>query len=125
MLQRNQKSILNVLLLLILSIFLTNCSGVKKLSIFKEEVPRQKLDLPKPSPLQLEQIKWIIITSQNAEEVFKKMEEQGLDPVLFGLTDNDYQLIAKNFAQIRNQLKITNDLLDKYKEYYESDKENK
>ena len=47
------------------------------------------------------------------------MEEQGLDPVLFGLNDKDYQLIAKNFAQIRNQLKITNDLLDKYKEYYE------
>ena len=125
MLQRNLKLIQNVLVLLILSIFLTNCSGVKKLSIFKEEVPRQKLDLPKPSPLQLEQIKWIIITSQNAEEVFKKMEEQGLDPVLFGLTDNDYQLIAKNFAQIRNQLKITNDLLDKYKEYYEPKKEEK
>jgi hypothetical protein len=125
MLQRNLKLIQNVLVLLILSIFLTNCSGVKKLSIFKEEVPRQKLDLPKPSPLQLEQIKWIIITSQNADEVFKKMEEQGLDPVLFGFTDNDYQLIAKNFAQIRNQLKITNDLLDKYKEYYESDEDNK
>jgi len=119
MLQRNQKSILNVLVLLILLTFLTNCSGVKKLSIFKEEVKRQELNLEKPTPLQLEQIKWIIITSENAEEVFKKMEEQGLDPVLFGLTDNDYQLIAKNFAQIRNQLKITNDLLDKYKEYYE------
>jgi hypothetical protein len=53
------------------------------------------------------------------------MEEQGLDPVLFGLTDNDYQLIAKNFAQIRNQLKITNDILDKYKDYYEPKKEEK
>ena len=111
--------------MLIPLIFLTNCSGVKQLSIFKEEVKRQELNLEKPSPLQLEQIKWIIITSENAEEVFKKMKEQGLDPVLFGLTDNDYQLIAKNFAQIRNQLKITNDLLDKYKEYYESDKDNK
>jgi hypothetical protein len=111
--------------LLILSIFLTNCSSVKQLSIFKQEVPRQKLDLQKPTPLQLEQIKWIIITSENANEVFKKMEEQGLDPVLFGLTDNDYQLIAKNFAQIRNQLKITNDLLDKYKEYYEPKEETK
>ena len=110
---------LKVILILILSIFLTNCSGVKQLSIFKEEVKRQELNLEKPTPLQLEQIKWIIITSENADEVFKKMEEQGLDPVLFGLTDNDYQLIAKNFAQIRNQLKITNDLLDKYKEYYE------
>ena len=110
---------LKVILILVLSIFLTNCSGVKQLSIFKEEVKRQELNLEKPTPLQLEQIKWIIITSENADEVFKRMEEQGLDPVLFGLTDNDYQLIAKNFAQIRNQLKITNDLLDKYKEYYE------
>ena len=100
---------------------LTNCSSVKKLSIFKQEVPRAELNLDKPTALQLEQIKWIIITSDNAEEVFKKMEEQGLDPVLFGLNDKDFQLIAKNFAQIRNQLKITNDLLDKYKEYYETD----
>ena len=125
MLQRNQKSILNVLVLATLITFLTSCSGVKQLSIFKEEVKRQELNLDKPTPLQLEQIKWIIITSENADEVFKKMEEQGLDPVLFGLTDNDYQLIAKNFAQIRNQLKITNDILDKYKDYYEPKKEEK
>jgi uroporphyrinogen-III synthase len=124
MLQRNQKSILNVLVWLTLVTFLTSCSGVKQLSIFKEEVKRQELNLDKPTPLQLEQIKWIIITSENAAEVFKKMEEQGLDPVLFGLTDNDYQLIAKNFAQIRNQLKITNDILDKYKEYYEPKEKN-
>ena len=111
--------------MLIPLIFLTNCSGVKQLSIFKEEVKRQELNLEKPTPLQLEQIKWIIITSENADEVFKKMEEQGLDPVLFGLTDNDYQLIAKNFAQIRNQLKITNDILDKYKDYYEKEEQTK
>ena len=66
-------------------------------------------------------MKWIIITSENADEVFKKLEEQGIDPVLWGLTDKDFELLAKNFAQIRNQLKITNDLLDKYKKYYETD----
>ena len=57
--------------------------------------------------------------------MFKRLEEEGIDPVLFGLTDKDFQLIAKNFARIRNQLKITNDLLDKYKEYYEGDLEKK
>ena len=119
MLQRSQKSILNALLLLTLTIFLTSCSGVKQLSIFKEEVPRAKLNLEKPTPLELENLRWIIITSANAEEVFKKLEEQGIDPVLWGLTDKDFELLAKNFARIRNQLKITNDLLDKYKEYYE------
>ena len=104
---------------------ITNCSGVKKLSIFKEEVKRQELNLNKPNPLVLERIKWHIITSENAEEVFAKLEAEGIDPVLFGLTDKDFQLIAKNFAQFRNQLKVTNELLDKYKEYYEGDLENK
>jgi len=111
--------------LLILSIFLTSCAGVKQLEIFKQEVPREKLNLNKPTPLELENLKWIIITSENAEEVFKRLEESGIDPVLWGLTDKDFELLAKNFAQIRNQLKITNDLLDKYKEYYESDLEDK
>ena len=70
-------------------------------------------------------MRWIIITSENAEEVFKRLEEEGIDPVLFGLTDKDFQLIAKNFAQIRNQLKVTNELLDKYKEYYEPEVDKK
>ena len=122
MLQRSLKSILSVLVSLILITSLTSCSSVKKLEIFKTEVEREKLDLKKPTPLELEQLRWIIITSENAEEVFKKLEEQGIDPVLFGLTDKDFELLAKNFARIRNQLKITNDLLDKYKEYYEPEK---
>jgi len=104
---------------LMLCLLLSGCSGVKKLTIFKEEVKRQELKLEKPTPLQLEKVRWIIINSKNADEVFAKLEAEGIDPVLFGLTDKDFQLIAKNFAQIRNQLKITNNLLDKYKEYYE------
>ena len=28
-----------------------------------------------------------------------KLEEQGIDSVLFGLTDKDFQLIAKNFVR--------------------------
>ena len=108
---------------LMLCLLLSGCSGVKTLEIFKTEVEREKLNLNKPTPLELEKLQWIIITSENAEEVFKRLEEAGIDPVLFGLTDKDFELLAKNFARIRNQLKITNDLLDKYKEYYEGDLE--
>jgi PBP1b-binding outer membrane lipoprotein LpoB len=112
-----------IIISILVVLFLTGCSGVKKLSIFKEEVPRQKLDLVKPTMPELEKLKWIIITSDNADEVFKKMEEQGIDPVIFGLSDKDFQLIAKNFAQIRAHLKHTNDLLEQYKEYYEGETE--
>jgi len=114
-----------IILIIIFGLLLTGCNTVKKLSIFKEEVKRQELNLEKPTPLQLEKVRWIIINSNNADEVFKKMEAEGLDPVLFGLTDKDFQLIAKNFAQIRNQLMLTNELLDKYKEYYEPKEDKK
>ena len=121
MLRRNLKLIQSVLLSLILITFLTSCSAVKTLEIFKEEVPRAKLNLEKPTPLELENLQWIIITSENANEVFKRLEEKGIDPVLWGLTDKDFELLAKNFARIRNQLMVTNNLLDKYKEYYETE----
>ena len=111
----------NLLLVVLLGLVLSGCAGVKTLEIFKKEVPRENLNLDKPTPLELENLRWIIITSENAEEVFKKLEEQGIDPVLWGLTDKDFELLAKNFARIRNQLKITNDLLDNYKEYYEGE----
>ena len=110
-----------VLIVFIICI-LTGCSiGEKRVKLFTVEEPRAKLNLPNPDSLDLEKVRWIIITSDNADEVFKKLEEQGIDPVLWGLTDKDFELLAKNFARIRNQLKITNDLLDKYKEYYETD----
>ena len=105
---------LTKILALSLIVFLTGCSigGEKKIKIFQVEQPREKLDYQMPTPLQLEEIKWIIITSENAEEVFKKLEEAGIDPVLFGITDRDYQLLAKNFAQIRQKLQETNNLLE-------------
>ena len=111
------------MLLILIIIALTGCSigGEKKIKLFALEEPRQKLNLPEPMPLTLEDIRWIIITSENAEEVFKKLEEQGIDPVLFGLTDKDYEMLAKNFAQIRQKLQETNSLLEEYKNYYEGE----
>ena len=60
-------------------------------------------------------------TSENADEVFKRMEEEGIDPVIFGLSDKDFQLLAKNFAQIRAHMMKLNIMIDEYKDYYESD----
>ena len=109
-----------IILLVIATIFLSGCTiGEKRVKIFSLEEPRQNLDHPMPTPLQMEEIKWIIVNSENADEVFKKLEEQGIDPVLFGLTDRDFEILAKNFAQIRAKLQETNTLLEEYKKYYE------
>ena len=72
-----------------------------------------------PTPVQMEDSYWYISTSKNAEEVFAKLEAAGIDPVLFGITDKDFQVLARNFAQIRQKLQETNNLLEEYKKYYE------
>ena len=106
---------------LMVCMLLSGCSigGEKKIKIFSVEKPREKLNYEMPTPLQMEEIKWIIITSANADEVFKKLEDAGIDPVLFGITDKDFQVLARNFAQIRQKLQETNNLLEEYKKYYE------
>ena len=114
------KSILNVLPLLILTTFLlSSCSSVKQLEVFKTEVPRAKLDLPDPEAPKIDDLNWIIITSENADEVFAKLEEKNIDPVLFGLTDDDYETLAVNFAQIRAYMIKQKLTLYQYREYYE------
>jgi len=112
---------INKIFALAIIILLTGCSigGEKKIKIFSVEKPREKLDYPMPTALQLEELKWIIITSENAQEVFAKLEAAGIDPVLFGVTDKDYQVLSRNFAQIRQKLQETNNLLEEYKKYYE------
>jgi len=119
------KSILNVLVWLTLTTFLvSSCSSVKQLEIFKTEVPRAKLDLPDPESPRIQDLNWVIITSENAEEVFAKLKEQNIDPVLFGLTDDDYEILAVNFAQIRAYMIKQKITLQQYREYYESTAEN-
>ena len=70
----------NKILAVAFIILLTGCSigGEKKIKIFSLEKPREKLDDPMPTPLQMEEIYWHIITSKSAQEVFKKLEEAGI-----------------------------------------------
>tara|TARA_B100000927_G_C16255626_1_gene385319 strand:- start:250 stop:645 length:396 start_codon:yes stop_codon:yes gene_type:complete len=119
---RSLKSILSVLVLLTLTTFLTSCgTAVKQLEIFSTEVEREPLNLPEPLTPKLEEIKWTIITSDNADEVFAKLKAGNIDPVLFGLTDEGYEALSKNFAQIRAYMLQQDEIIKSYKEYYESE----
>jgi len=112
---------IKIISVIALSLLLTNCSilGEKVIKVLTQEQSREKLNFKTPTLEEMEKLRWIVITSNNATEVFAKMKAEGLDPVLFGLSDEDYELLAKNFAQIRSTLKQTQDILERYKEYYE------
>ena len=119
MLLKNLRSIQYALILSILLMFLTSCSSIKPLEVLNLEVKREPLNLDSPDIADFEDLEWFIITSDNAQEMFAKLKEKNVDPVLFGLTDDGYEALSKNFAQIRHYIQKQKLQLETYKKYYE------
>lgn len=87
--------------------------------IKKEEVARTPLNLPDPAPLKPRTHEWILITPENAESVWKKLREGNTDLVILGLTDDGYERLALDMAEIRVFIAQLRAVLQKYREYYE------
>ncbi len=112
----------NVLVFGLIALLLSSCAaGVKTIQSYKIEKKREPLALGDPTPLALQDVEWIIITKENADEVFEKIKsEKNGDYALFALTDTGYEKLALNFADIRNKLAVQRQIILSYKEYYES-----
>ena len=112
----------NILLLGLLAVFLSSCSeSVQEIQVTTIEVSKTPLNLPNPDPLQLQDVEWIIITKDNAMEIFDKLKAAGGEYALFAVEDTGYEKIQINFTDIRNKLAEQRQLLLAYKEYYESE----
>ena len=112
----------NILLLGLLAVFLSSCSeSVQEIQVTTVEVSKTPLNLPNPDPLQLQDVEWIIITKDNAMEIFDKLKAAGGEYALFAVEDTGYEKIQVNYTDIRNKLAEQKQLLLAYKEYYEPD----
>ena len=110
----------NILLLGLLAVFLSSCSeSVQEIQVTTIEVSKTPLNLPNPDPLKLQDVEWIIITKDNAMEIFEEVKSKGGEYSLFALTDTGYEKLALNFTDIRNKLAEQRQLLLAYREYYE------
>jgi hypothetical protein len=112
----------NILLLGLLAVFLSSCSeSVQEIQVTTIEVSKTPLNLPNPDPLKLQDVEWIIITKDNAMEIFEKLKAAGGEYALFAVEDTGYEKIQVNYTDIRNKLAEQKQLLLAYKEYYESE----
>ena len=110
----------NILLLSLLAVFLTSCgSSVKEIQVSTVEVSKTPLNIQNLDPLQLQGVEWIIITKDNAMEIFEEVKSKGGEYSLFALTDTGYEKLALNFTDIRNRLAQQRQILLSYKKYYE------
>jgi len=112
----------NVLVSGLVVLLLTNCAaGVKEITNYKIEKKREPLAIEDPDPLKLQDIDWVIITKDNADEVFEKIKAGGGEYSLFALTDKGYEKLSLNFADIRNKLSEQRQIILSYKDYYEAE----
>lgn len=108
---------------ILLVLLFSGCSsmGVKNIEIFKTEVERERLNLDPISVESMAKIEVIIISSKNQKEVFARLEEQGIDPVIFGFTDLGWQSLQMNMQLSNSQLQKLRFQVEQYKKYYEGE----
>lgn len=116
------------LLILLIPILISGCgsfgwkSSVPPLEIQKKAIERTRLNIADPSPPKVITPTWVIVTPENAEQVFNNLREKNVDLVLFALTDDGYEELSITIAEIRNFMASQRAVLIKYREYYEPPK---
>jgi hypothetical protein len=78
-----------------------------------------------PKPIEAQSVEWYVVTPDNVEEVFKQLESEKKDLVLFAITDDGYEKLAGDMARIRSYIAQQRLIIVKYKDYYEPIKEDK
>ena len=112
---------MKILLVLLGLCFLQGCTtAVKTIEVLNRPEPKTPLNLDMPETLSLEPLEWIIITPDNAEEVWAKLAEDPTgEVVLFALNEKGYEELAKNYASIRTALAEHRNVIIAYRDYYE------
>jgi hypothetical protein len=96
--------------------------AIEGIEIKKKAVERTPLNLADPQPLKPTAPQWRVITPENQAQVFAELKSKNIDQVLFALTDDGYEELSVDIAQIRALIAQQRDIIVKYREYYESKK---
>ena len=85
---------MKLLISTLIILLLVGCSGVKQIETYKVGVKKTPLNLELPSPLDTNDLEFIVINKDNYKEVFERLTSDGKKPVLFALTDEGYKAVS-------------------------------
>lgn len=103
-----------------LALVLTGCSffNTKPIEVSTTPIERIPLVLPEADRIYARDFDWIIITPENADEIFKELGKKGQPVALIGVTGDDYEILTLSNAdklQLITQLRAQ---INAYKNYY-------
>ena len=90
--------------LLLLPLLLTSCSTCDKLTKIEVQTIEVERNIPiqnRPSRLELDDIKWFVVTDQNFEEFKERYIKLNGEFLFFAISVRDYETLALNMADIK------------------------
>lgn len=108
---------------------LTGCGSLGGLNPVEPEVRVEVVDKPieRPAPivppidrLELKDLEWFIVTENNYEEIFQKIQDSGQEPVIFALSTNGYEDLSLNISELRKVIQQQRTIIGIYEKSYEN-----
>lgn len=103
---------------------LTACSSVPaEVEVVTKPIEKPALVLPPIDEFKARDVEWIVVTPENADTVFKSLEEKNESIVLFTITATGYEKLSLNMADLLKLVQQQNLIITAYKKYYEDDEQ--
>jgi hypothetical protein len=93
-------------------------SQPKTIQISSKPIDKPALVLPTADVLNLRDVKWIVITPENADQVMKSLTASGGKIAVFALTDKGYENLSLNINDLRTYVKQMQSIIVAYEGYY-------
>lgn len=117
MLHRSTKNVLGCGLALLL---LSSCASVPpSITVSSKPIEKPTLIVPPVDTLTMAEVKWIIVTEENLDEVIADLKKSGQPLAIFGLSGQGYENLSTNFSAIRALVQQQQTIIAAYKQYYE------
>lgn len=94
--------------------------GVRDIETTAKPVEKVPFDIPRTPPLSVVSPKWYVVTPDNIEQVWKQLQAEGKDVVLFAVTDDGYKALSLTFSDVRGYIVIQRGIIDEMQQYYTS-----
>ena len=101
------KNYLKVLSLLLLCLAISSCSSWPKLKQIEIKTVQVERIIPtqnRPRPLNMNNIKFYVVTSENFEDFKKRYEKDNGTFLFYALSVRDYETLAINMAEIKRYI---------------------
>ena len=114
--------------LLLLSLLLSSCSSWPKFTQIEVQTVEVERNIPiqnRPRQLNLSDINWYVVTSENFEKFKKRYEKENGMFLFYVLSVRDYETLALNMAEIKRYIEQQKQIIIYYEKAVTPKKEEK